>query len=163
MITFKNAILKKGAYGVIDGKEYPVVMPEFEVETPFSAENLNKIQEDLKEMIDSVDSKTEDTGWIDITLMNGATARKGDEYKPAFRRIGSIVYIKGQITVPTSTTDITLFVLPENCRPNYEVNIASAYIKNVQMWIRTTGEVKNSKVASNVNFVPIQASYVVGV
>ena len=53
MITFENGILKKGAYVIVDGKEYPVVMPDYETITPLSAENLNKMQEDLKEMIDN--------------------------------------------------------------------------------------------------------------
>ena len=41
MFKFKDGTLKKGAYVVIDGVEYEVHMPEYEGETPLSAENLN--------------------------------------------------------------------------------------------------------------------------
>lgn len=41
MFKFKDGTLKKGAYVVIDGIEHEVHMPEYEGETPMSAENLN--------------------------------------------------------------------------------------------------------------------------
>lgn len=41
MFKFKDGTLKKGAYVVIDDVEYEVHMPEYEGETPLSAENLN--------------------------------------------------------------------------------------------------------------------------
>lgn len=41
MFKFKDGTLKKGAYVVIDGVEHEVHMPEYEGETPMSAENLN--------------------------------------------------------------------------------------------------------------------------
>lgn len=39
------------AYVEIDGKRYPVIMPEYEGKTPISAFNLNKLQNELKELI----------------------------------------------------------------------------------------------------------------
>lgn len=42
MFEFKDGILKKDAYVIIDGKEYPVIMPEYEGNTPITANNLNK-------------------------------------------------------------------------------------------------------------------------
>lgn len=41
MFKFKDGTLKKGAYVVIDNVEHEVHMPEYEGETPISAENLN--------------------------------------------------------------------------------------------------------------------------
>lgn len=41
MFKFKDGTLKKAAYVVIDGVEHEVHMPEYEGETPMSAENLN--------------------------------------------------------------------------------------------------------------------------
>ena len=54
MVNFEDGTLVKGAYVVIDGAEYPVVMPEYSGNTPTSAENLNKMQEDLQKEIDKL-------------------------------------------------------------------------------------------------------------
>lgn len=51
MVNFKNGELVKGAYVVIDGKEYEVHMPQYFGETPLSSENLNKVQNDLNKTI----------------------------------------------------------------------------------------------------------------
>lgn len=51
MVNFQDAELVKGAYVVIDGKEYEVHMPQYSGETPLSPENLNKMQNDLKSEI----------------------------------------------------------------------------------------------------------------
>ena len=47
MVNFKDGELVKGAYVVIDGKEYEVHMPQYSGETPLSSENLNKMQAEL--------------------------------------------------------------------------------------------------------------------
>lgn len=47
MVKFENGTLVKGAYVVIDGVEYEVHMPEYSGKTPLSAENMNKIQNDI--------------------------------------------------------------------------------------------------------------------
>lgn len=47
MVKFENGTLIKGAYVEINGAEHNVHMPEIEGDTPASAENLNKLQEDL--------------------------------------------------------------------------------------------------------------------
>ena len=46
-MKFKDGTLIKGAYVIIDGVEYEVHMPEYSGNTPVSAENLNKMQEDM--------------------------------------------------------------------------------------------------------------------
>jgi len=51
MVNFENGTLIKGAYVVINGVEYPVVMPAITGDTPMSAENLNKAQNDLYDEI----------------------------------------------------------------------------------------------------------------
>lgn len=73
MINFKDGELVKGAYVIIDGKEYEVHMPQYSGETPLSSENLNKMQKDLKDKIEQINNSriysTEEinTGkkWID--------------------------------------------------------------------------------------------------
>ena len=51
MVNFEDGELVKGAYVVIDGKEYEVHMPQYSGRTPLSSENLNKVQNDLNETI----------------------------------------------------------------------------------------------------------------
>lgn len=52
MVNFEDGELVKGAYVVIDGKEYEVHMPQYSGKTPLSSENLNKMQvEILKTML----------------------------------------------------------------------------------------------------------------
>lgn len=46
-MKFENGTLVKGAYVVIDGIEHEVHMPKYSGNTPCSAENLNKMQEDI--------------------------------------------------------------------------------------------------------------------
>lgn len=57
MVEFENGQLVKGAYVIIDGKEYPVHMPQYSGQTPLSAENMNKLQTDLENQIN--EDKTE--------------------------------------------------------------------------------------------------------
>ena len=52
MVNFEDGELVKGAYVVIDDKEYEVHMPQYSGRTPLSSENLNKMQvEILKTML----------------------------------------------------------------------------------------------------------------
>ena len=53
MVNFQNGQLLKGAYVIIDGVEYPVVMPEYTGNTPISSENLNKAQKDLQNLLEN--------------------------------------------------------------------------------------------------------------
>lgn len=75
MVDFEDGTLVKGAYVVIDGKEYEVHMPEYSGKTPISSENLNKIQNDLSIRIDNITTTTilyDDINGTqsDITLSN---------------------------------------------------------------------------------------------
>lgn len=47
MVDFEDGQLVKGPYVVIDGEEYPVIMPKYKGNTPISSENLNKLQTDI--------------------------------------------------------------------------------------------------------------------
>lgn len=49
MVNFEDGQLLKGAYAIIDGKEYPVIMPKCTGQTPLTSENLNKLQTDIQE------------------------------------------------------------------------------------------------------------------
>ena len=45
MFKFEDGILVEDAYVIIDGKKYPVIMPEYEGNTPMTARNLNNLLE----------------------------------------------------------------------------------------------------------------------
>ena len=51
MVNFEEGTLVKSAYVEINGVQHPVVMPQYEGDTPVSPENLNKMQEDLENEI----------------------------------------------------------------------------------------------------------------
>jgi len=76
-----------------------------------------------------------DSSWKDLTLLNGVSARTGDQYKPQYRKIGNLVFIKGQINVPQHS-QLTAFQLPSGYRPAYEIkppiinNYYDAWISN---------------------------------
>ena len=78
----------------------------------------------------------EDTGWIDLVLQNGTTQRNGNQYKPQVRRIGKIVYMKGQVNIPAHTSDIAIANIPLGYRPAWET-IMPAF--NGTNWIDTKG------------------------
>ena len=54
MVNFEDGILVEGAYVLIDGVKYPVIMPQYTGKTPMTSENLNKLQNDLIEDIDNI-------------------------------------------------------------------------------------------------------------
>lgn len=84
MFKFKNGTLKKNAYVTIDGVEYEVHMPEYESETPLSAENLNRVTEDVETELKSVSSK------IDIAISN-ITSKKATIHITADTAKGAVV------------------------------------------------------------------------
>lgn len=93
MFKFEDGILKKGAYVVIDGVEYEVHMPEYEGETPISAENLNRsISECVKEFSALV-KITADTA-------KGATVTLSKKYKVGAGVLD--VYINGEKLIKSS-------------------------------------------------------------
>lgn len=59
--------------------------------------------------------KIEDSGWLDLTLMNGTLAYSTAQ-KPQYRKIGSVVHIRGVFKGVTSTP-IVIGQLPEGYRP----------------------------------------------
>jgi hypothetical protein len=51
MVEWEDGQLVQGPYVEINGIQYPVVMPEYTGNTPMTAENLNKMQNDLSDKI----------------------------------------------------------------------------------------------------------------
>ena len=60
VVNFEDGELVKGAYVVIDGKEYEVHMPKYKGKTPLSSENLNKMQMEIMKLMIPV-------GWYYLT------------------------------------------------------------------------------------------------
>ena len=97
MVNFKDGELVKGAYVIIDGKEYEVHMPQYSGETPLSPENLNKMQKDLQ------DKMIEGT-WTPVltTLEDAAPTMTYSIQQGTYKKLGKLVYlsfyIRGNIT-----------------------------------------------------------------
>ena len=95
-------------------------------------------------------SLPQDSGWQDITLANGVTQR-GSSYKPQYRKIGKVVYLRGQVTIPAHNSIMTICnTLPEGYRPSQE---AKSYGMQ-DNWIATNGDwyvATNNNSASNQN------------
>ena len=77
-----------------------------------------------------------DTGWQNLTLLNGVTARSGNQYKPRYRRIGNVVYILGQVTIPAHSSQMIIAILPEGFRPTFETRMLALTTNN---WIDPAG------------------------
>lgn len=81
----------------------------------------------------------EDTGWIAITNINAPFSIRSNFYTPAVRRIGKIVYFKGQFNNVTleqlGTAQNIILTIPEGFRPSYEVTVD--YYQ--QSWISVDG------------------------
>lgn len=87
----------------------------------------------------------EDTGWNPISSMsNGFVAAPG----LAYRRIGGVVYVKGEVTNSTQPTALTTaFTMPTGFRPDYRmrvVNFASDYASPFAVSFETNGQVQIS-------------------
>ena len=84
----------------------------------------------------NINKSVYDSGWIDLKLYDGFTARVG--YEPQIRRIGNIVYIRGQIKTDGLSSSKVNYILqiPEGFRPLRTIQattcIESTYL--VGMW-----------------------------
>ena len=62
-----------------------------------------------------------DTGWVELTLVNGFTPKSSD--KPCIRKIGNQVFLKGQFYWDSSVPSLTkAFQIPVGFTPSYEVD-----------------------------------------
>lgn len=52
-INWENGTIKKAGYVVIDGQQYETVEPEYEGSTPINADNLNHMDEGIKQLSDA--------------------------------------------------------------------------------------------------------------
>lgn len=100
-----------------------------------------------------------DTGWQDITLQNGFTARSGDIYKPQYRKIGNVVYIKGQVTIPSHSSNVVMCSLPNGYRPSCETRMP-LMLPSVNNWIDTNGTFYVAS-SGSMNNISIDTQYVV--
>lgn len=74
--------------------------------------------------INEVHDGVTDSGWIDISVSNGASPRDNtDRFKPAVRKIGNTVYMKGQININAHSANINIATVPEGFAPIYEASI----------------------------------------
>lgn len=134
-INWENGSVRREGYVLIDGTQYQTVQPEYEGSTPINADNLNHMDNGIKEAHDLM----EDSGWVDLTLQGGATPRSSDfTYKPQIRKIGKTVFLKGQVTVPAHSSALVIAVIPEDYIAGYEVPMKGF---TADCWISSGGNV----------------------
>lgn len=108
-----------------------------------------------------------DTGWVDLTLSSGRTARSGADYVPQGRRIGDAVYMRGQV-LKNFTGQTIMLTLPPELWPSKEHQmfpVITGTTTNVGLWVRsTTGEVlcpAQSTSGSSTYYVALNASWAI--
>lgn len=85
-----------------------------------------------------------DTGWITPTLSGGFTPNPSDP--PGYRKIGSVVYLRGQIFLSTVPSFLVAFTLPVGFRP-----MTLFRLTNVQSWAATTQVSQSGAVSIDAN------------
>lgn len=110
MVIFEDGTLVEGAYVLIDGVKYPVVMPNYSGKTPLNSENMNKLQNDLIEDIDNIQEIIETfTGTKNATsgyckLNNGLILQWGSVNASTFTDDSETGGKKGTVTFPIEFT-----------------------------------------------------------
>lgn len=112
--TIISNIVNVGLYctqnATFDNFKFKIQLEEGSVATEYTPYlNMQELQE-----------KTNDTGWIELSLINGATSIENDR-KLSYRKIGNIVYLSGTIIPPetASSSAVIIAYLPSGCRPHY--------------------------------------------
>lgn len=99
-------------------------MPLYEVE--LDGINITEVRPVFKKlvsaaeqqkMIESLNGKLQDTGWVDVKMGNGIVT---DTQAPQVRRVGKLVYLRGVVRNNTSwSTHDSFLTIPNNFRPAY--------------------------------------------
>ena len=82
--------------------------------------------EALKTRVSALESRTEDSGWKELSLATGVTAYS-ESQKPVYRRIGMTVYMAG-VFKGIAGNDVVIGTLPEGYRPARKVILPFASI-----------------------------------
>lgn len=101
-----------------------------------------------------------DTGWVDLEIDTSVVSLRdpedeyyGEYYKPQVRRIGDVVYCKGNVTWTSAHKSGEIFTtLPEKFRPTYEIKFASG------LWLGGSGTICTNY--NEVNWVDMSGSWV---
>ena len=64
--------------------------------TPYNAETFNLLQDNVEDAIDEV--KINDTGWIQLTLINGWGSHGTQWQQPSYRKVNNEVFVRGLIS-----------------------------------------------------------------
>lgn len=122
MFKFEDGILVEDAYVIIDGKKYPVIMPEYEGNTPMTARNLNNLLETTYDL-----------------MLTSNVAAGGEITLPFYYKVGGNVlqvYYMGQLLLLSSDDEGT----DGHYRELGEVDSISNKIKLTSDWSAETGE-----------------------
>lgn len=71
----------------------------------------------------STEDTSDDSGWVNVTLLNNATSRPDMPFVPSVRRVGKTVHFRGHFAPASVTTGAStqIFQIPVGYRPPYEV------------------------------------------
>lgn len=122
MFKFEDGILVEDAYVIIDGKKYPVIMPEYEGNTPMTARNLNNLLETTYDL-----------------MLTSNVAAGGEITLPFYYKVGANVlqvYYMGQLLLLSSDDAGT----DGHYREVGEADSLSNKIKLTTDWSAETGE-----------------------
>ena len=122
MFKFEDGILVEDAYVIIDGKKYPVIMPEYEGNTPMTARNLNNLLETTYDL-----------------MLTSNVAAGGEITLPFYYKVGANVlqvYYMGQLLLLSSDDAGS----DGHYREVGEANSISNKIKLTTDWSAETGE-----------------------
>ena len=124
---------------------------------------LDSLQEQITLLKNNYSSLSNDTGWIKLDLINGATNFvNGREL--VYRKIGKTVYLSGLITAPATDSVLPIAYLPVGFRPHYDyesfvIRNGTGYCKaginksngDGAIWIQ--GAVAGETSLSNISFI----------
>lgn len=166
MVNFKEGTLVKGAYVVINGVEYPVIMPEYSGDTPVSPENLNKLQKDINDDVtakyNTLNNKINGT-----VLYDNSTGISGKESLTLSQNISNFSTIKIVYDVSNDSNINNRYA--RNAIKEFDVsnstedlliseNINSPYYASVSITGTTLNIIRN-RVVNNGN--PAEGNYII--
>lgn len=138
--------------GDIQQGDSPVQVPVFAVE--LDGINVTGVTTLLPTAptLEELNSKTNDSGWVNITLGHGMSVAAGRT--PQVRRIGNVVYMRGRVTTSTQWTQHDSIVrIPDGFRPSQDEAFiqTSTGTYRYRLEVKPAGNVVANAITNNEN------------
>lgn len=175
--VFINGLMApEGSKYALNGSNITLVSPvgagqviNFVVFKSIISGDMSTVQTLIQQLNSRISSITQDSGWINFTLENGASAYDNNN-KPAVRCIGDRVYLRGAFKGVTNLGS-TICTLPVAYRPAMAHTWTTAAVNGnsvadtVTMQITTNGYVKllaSSGALSGSHMISLATNFVIG-